>query len=197
MTKSHIFSFRLALIVALTSLFFFACQQSYVPKPRGFFRIDTPAKAYRDLDSTLPYAFSLPVYCKITSDKNSPNEKNWVNLEFTKFKGILHLSYKPLNNNLKKYLDDSHTLVSKHISKATAIEESEISNPNHKVYGTIYRIQGAEAASVYQFYVTDSIHHFLRGALYFNALPNNDSLVPVIDFVSKDIDHLIETLKWK
>ncbi len=197
MIKYRIFSFRLILMISLISFFTIACQQNYVPKPKGFFRIDTPNKAYRDLDSTLPYTFSLPVYCKITSDKYSPNEKNWINIEFTRFKGVLHISYKPLNNNLKKYLDDSHILVSKHISKATAIEESEINNPNHKVYGTIYRIQGAEAASVYQFYVTDSVHHFLRGALYFNALPNNDSLVPVIDFVSKDIDHLIETLKWK
>jgi gliding motility-associated lipoprotein GldD len=197
MIKNQVILFRFALMILLISVFTTACQQSYVPKPRGFFRIDTPVKAYRDLDSTLPYAFSLPVYCKITPDKYSPNEKNWINIEFTNFKGVLHLSYKPLNNNLKKYLDDSHTLVSKHIAKATAIEESEISNPKHKVFGTIYKIQGAEAASVYQFYVTDSIHHFLRGALYFNALPNNDSLVPVIDFVSKDIDHLIETLKWK
>lgn len=197
MIKNQVILFRFALMILLISVFTTACQQSYVPKPRGFFRIDTPVKAYRDLDSTLPYAFSLPVYCKITPDKYSPNEKNWINIEFTNFKGVLHLSYKPLNNNLKKYLDDSHTLVSKHIAKATAIEESEISNPKHKVFGTIYKIQGAEAASVYQFYVTDSIHHFLRGALYFNALPNNDSLVPVIDFVSKDIDYLIETLKWK
>lgn len=194
----YLFSYiRSVLLVVLITFLMVSCQQSYVPKPKGFFRIDTPAKAYRDLDSTLPYAFSVPVYCKITSDKYSPNEKNWINIEFSNFKGMLHLSYKPLNNNLKKYLDDSHILVSKHISKATAIEESEINDPKHKVFGTIYKIQGAEAASVYQFYVTDSVHHFLRGALYFNALPNNDSLVPVIDFVSKDIDHLIETLRWK
>jgi hypothetical protein len=27
--------------------------------------------------------------------------------------------------------------------------------------------------------------------------PNNDSLAPVIEFIEKDIDHMIETLRWK
>jgi len=174
-----------------------ACQQNYVPKPRGYFRIELPVKSYREMDSTLPYAFSYPVYCKITPDIYTPNEPTWINVEFPKLNAKLHLSYKTLNKNLAKYIDDTHMMVSKHIAKATAIEESQISNPEHHVYGTVYRIQGSEAASVYQFFVTDSVHRFMRGALYFNSVPNNDSLAPVIDYVTKDIDHLIETLRWK
>lgn len=188
---------KTGLFFVMFTLLATACQQNYVPKPRGYFRIDLPERAYTEMDSTLPYAFSYPVYCKITPDKFTPNEPNWINVEFPRLNGKLHLSYKKINNNLAKYIDDTHMLVSKHIPKAIAIEESQISNPEHHVYGTIYKIQGSEAASVYQFFLTDSVHHFLRGALYFNSEPNNDSLVPVIDFVSKDIDHLIETLHWK
>ena len=197
MKKSFFPSIRLVQILIMFAFLTTACQESYVPKPRGYYRIDLPERAYTEMDSTLPYSFSYPVYCKITPDLYSPNEPAWINIEFPKLNGKLHLSYKRINNNLAKYIDDTHMLVSKHIPKATAIEESQISNPEHHVYGTIYKIQGSEAASVYQFFVTDSVHHFIRGALYFNSEPNNDSLVPVIDFVSKDIDHLIETLRWK
>jgi gliding motility-associated lipoprotein GldD len=197
MNKLKYFTIKSGVMLLLFSLLATACQQNYVPKPRGYFRIDMPERAYKDMDSTLPYTFSYPVYCKITPDLYSPNEKNWINVEFPKLNAKLHLSYKTINNNLAKYLDDTHLLVSKHISKATAIEESQINNPEHHMYGTIFRIQGSEAASVYQFYVTDSIHHFMRGALYFNSEPNNDSLAPVIDHVAKDVDHLIETLRWK
>ena len=197
MNKLIFFTIRTELIIIMISLLATSCQQNYVPKPRGYFRIELPERSYKEMDSTLPYAFSYPVYCKITPDIYTPNEPTWINVEFPKLNAKLHLSYKKIDHNLAKYLDDTHMLVSKHISKATAIEESQISNPERHIYGTIFRIQGSEAASVYQFYVTDSIHHFMRGALYFNSEPNNDSLVPVIDFVAKDIDHLIETLRWK
>lgn len=197
MNKLLLLPIKTGLIFLLFALLATACQQNYVPKPRGYFRIDLPEKAYTEMDSTLPYTFSYPVYCKLTPDTYAPNEPAWINVEFPTLNGKLNLSYKKINNNLAKYIDDTHMLVSKHIPKALAIEESQISNPEHHVYGTIYKIQGSEAASVYQFFVTDSLHHFMRGALYFNSEPNNDSLAPVIDFVSKDIDHLIETLRWK
>jgi gliding motility-associated lipoprotein GldD len=197
MNKPFFLSIRIVHIFVLITFLTTACQENYVPKPRGYYRIGLPERAYTEMDSTLPYSFSYPVYCKITPDLYSPNEPAWINVEFPSLNGKLHLSYKKINNNLAKYIDDTHMLVSKHIPKATAIEESQISNPEHHVYGTIYKIQGSEAASVYQFFVTDSVHHFIRGALYFNSEPNNDSLAPVIDFVSKDIDHLIETLRWK
>ena len=85
----------------------------------------------------------------------------------------------------------------KHISKASSIENRVIINPEAKVFGLIYEIKGMGAASPYQFFVTDSSSHFLRGALYFNMIPNNDSLAPVIDFLKEDIEHLLLSLKWK
>ena len=85
----------------------------------------------------------------------------------------------------------------KHIPKASSIETRVIINPEDDVYGLIYEINGMGAASPYQFFVTDSSSHFLRGALYFNITPNNDSLAPVIDFIKEDIEHLILSLRWK
>lgn len=174
-----------------------SCNETPAPKPRGYFRIDLPEREYRLLDSIFPYSFEYPVYARITKDIHAPNEANWINIDFPRFKGRVHLSYKPVNNNLGIFTEDAHALVMKHIPKASAIEEVRIQNKDHNVYGLIYDIKGTGAASTYQFYVTDSSSHFLRGALYFSALPNNDSLAPVIGFIKADIQHMLETLKWK
>lgn len=183
------------LLSALIALM--ACGNDYFPKPRAYFRIDLPQKNYLHLDSIYPFTFEYPSYSTITQDKNSPHEKNWINIEFSEFKGSLHLSYKKVDGNLVKYMEDSRTMAFKHIPKASAIDNRLIINEKSRVFGLIYEISGSGAASPYQFFVTDSLNHFLRGALYFNMVPNNDSLAPVIDFLKKDIEHLIQTFEWK
>jgi hypothetical protein len=45
--------------------------------------------------------------------------------------------------------------------------------------------------------MTDTSKNFIRGALYFYASPNADSVKPVVDFIQTDIDHLISTFRWK
>jgi len=167
------------------------------PKPRGYFRIDMPEKQYVTLDTMSRYSFEYPVYATITPDFLSLKEKDWVNVEFPRFKGTVHISYKPVNGNLSGYLEDAHTMITKHISKATGIRDSLIVNRDRDVYGLVYFLDGEGVASPLQFYLTDSTEHFLRGSLYFNVLPNNDSLQPVIDFITDDVRHLIKTLEWK
>ena len=83
------------------------------------------------------------------------------------------------------------------MQKSSGIRNIAISDPARKMYGLAYQIKGMGAASPYQFYLTDSTSHFMRGSLYFDAVPNNDSLAPVIEFVEKDIQHLFETIRWK
>ena len=175
----------------------FSCEQAYTPKPRGYFRIDFPEKAYKDFDSTFPYSFEYPVYSTITPDPHSPNEKYWINLNFPAYKATVHISYKPVHGNLVTYLEDAHTLVTKHIEKADAISDSLIIDRDRNLFGLAYTLEGNGAASPYQFFLTDSSSNFLRGALYFNTVPNNDSLEPVIGFIKEDILHLIDTFKWQ
>jgi gliding motility-associated lipoprotein GldD len=124
-------------------------------------------------------------------------EPYWINLDFPMFSGTFHLSFKKINNNLNDYIEDSRTLVMKHIPKASAIENRLFENSFAHVYGLTYTISGVDAASPYQLYLTDSTRHFVRGALYFNTVPNNDSLAPVIEFLKEDINHLIETFEWR
>lgn len=188
------FIFLLLLTIATIS----SCKtEPYAPKPRGYFRIDLPEKQYVLLDTVFPYSFEYPTYASVSPDLHSPNEKFWINLNFKPFHATLYLSYKNVKGNLISYLEDAHTLVTKHIPKADAIYDSLIVDRKRNVFGLTYKIEGNGAASPYQFFLTDSTTHFLRGALYFNIVPNNDSLQPIIDFIEKDIEHLVETLQWK
>jgi gliding motility-associated lipoprotein GldD len=188
------------LLLLLFAFLFASCNNNdYSPKPRSYFRIALPEKKYRLLDSIYPFTFEYPQYVAIVPDENTKTEPNWINLEFPLYKGTLHLSYKTIktDSSLYQYFEDSRNFANKHIAKAENIEPIIISNDANSVYGLIYDISGVGVASTYQFCVTDSVKHFMRGALYFNVMPNNDSLRPVIDFIKLDIDHLIKTLKWK
>lgn len=173
-----------------------ACQPSYTPKPRGYIRIDFPAKEYVLFDSVCPYTFEYPSYGKIVPDTDYNTEPCWINIEFPDFKGTIHISYKDVNHNLNDFIEDSRELTYKHTIKADAIKETVYTNPEQKVHGILYDIKGNAASSI-QFYLTDSNTHFLRGSLYFNVQPDKDSLAPVISFFREDIIHLVESFAWK
>ncbi len=174
-----------------------ACSHDYIPKPHGYFRIEFNEKSYQKLDSAaLPYSFDIPLYSKAVPDKDRNVEPFWINLKIPAHKAEVHISYKKVEKNLAKLLEDSRTLAYKHTIKADAINERIFVNPQKKVYGTIYMIEG-NAASPLQFYLTDSTTNFLRGALYIKEIPNIDSLRPVIDFLTPDIIRLIESTEWK
>jgi len=189
----------LAIVLLFVLMFLYACNNDdYVPKPRGYFRIALPEKKYKLFDTVYPYSFEYPEYSVIKPDIDKRAEPYWINLEFPSFKGTLHISYKKVSSDsiLYQYFEDARTFANKHIAKAEDIEPKIIRDDKHKMYGMIYDISGSGVASTYPFCVTDSTTHFLRGALYFNVMPNNDSLSPVIDFIKSDIDHLIQTLRW-
>ena len=82
-----------------------------------------------------------------------------------------------------------------HTYKASAIKPEEFTTPNG-VGGVYFTLKG-NAATANQFYATDSVKHFLRGALYLSVTPNADSLKPVNEFLRQDVEHLINTLRWR
>lgn len=188
--------------IKATCLFIFifcfinACSEDPVPKPHGYFRIDLPEKKYSELKTDCPFAFEYPVYSVITRSNANDADPCWLNIAFPKYNAQVHLSYKRVDNNLVQYLEDSRTLAFKHTVKANDIREIPIIIDSTKVYGLVYDIRG-NAASSLQFYLTDSTTHFLRGSLYFNSVPNSDSIAPVLEFISKDVQHLIETFRWE
>jgi gliding motility-associated lipoprotein GldD len=181
-------------LVSIAFIFLLACGNNYTPRPRGYFRIDLPSKNYEAYNSGCPYTFEYPSYS--VTDTTNQKEPCWLNIHYPSLGATIHLSYKEVNGNLQQLLEDTRTFVYKHTIKADAIKENLYSNSEKDVHGILYEIKG-NAASAIQFYLTDSTEHFIRGALYFDARPNKDSLAPVIDFVHQDILHLIETTEWK
>jgi len=178
------------------AIFISGCRKDYVPKPKSYFRIDFPDKQYVPYHAVgCNYSFEVPVYARVVPYTGVMAEPCWVNIEFPGYKGIVHITYKKLNNNLNEYVEDIRTLAYKHIIKADDIIEKPFYFPERDVNGIIYDIRGNTASSL-SFFVTDSTKNFLSGALYFNVIPNKDSLAPVIHFFSADIDHLIRTLNW-
>ena len=181
-------------------MLFASCKSSsdYAPKPRGYFKIDFPKKHYTSFTNITPYSFDYPYYAKMYLDSTERGRPYWYNLTYPQFNARIHLSYYPINSeaDFNELIEDSRKLAFKHTVKATGIDEGTIRIPENNVYGIYYTIAGNTASST-QFLLTDSTKNFLRGALYFNEKPQADSIQPVVDFIKKDIDRLIKTLRWK
>jgi len=190
------------ILLMLVIVGFISCREVAVPKPKGYFRIDLPQKKYvmfneTDRENNLPLKFEYPVYGNIPENGNDKSEPGWFNIEFPAYKARIYLTYKDVVGDLESLIEQTYTMnVKNHITKADAINEQPIYDNENRIFGILYDLKGNTASAV-QFYVTDSINHYLRGSLYFESEPNADSLAPVIDFFREDVIHLIETLKWK
>lgn len=178
-----------------------ACNSPFTPKPKGFFKIGMPEKQYKLFNQPgYPYSFEYPVYATITKDTSffgeAPENPWWINIAFPDFDGKLYISYKQIGQySLTKLVDDAFTLTNKHTMKAYAINDSLFTTPNG-VHGVFFTVEG-NVATANQFFLTDSTRHFLRGALYFDATPNQDSLLPVQQFLVADMKHLMNSFRWK
>jgi gliding motility-associated lipoprotein GldD len=185
------------------SIFVTSCrEEEFTPKPRGYFAVSFPPKKYKLFDQpTYPYQFEFPTYGEIEKDSLFFEKKAenpwWINISFASLGGKIFVSYKQISNTqpLSLLIEDSYKMSHYHTKKADYINDSIFHTINN-VHGLMYNV-GGNAASAYQFIATDSVKHFIRGALYFDTTPNVDSLLPTQLFLRKDIAHLIKTLRWK
>lgn len=208
------YSVILALAVVL-----FSCNSPFTPKPRSYFQISLPEKKYQLFDQPgYPYSFEYPVYGTINKDSSlfdaNPDNPYWINIDFPQFAGRVYLSYKTVGGNsvykiktpggykdstvrntFEGLREEAFKMSFKHSVKANSIEDSLFRTPN-QVSGVYFTV-GGNAATANQFFVTDTTLHFLRGALYFDASPNADSLAPVNEFLKEDMKHIISTFRWK
>jgi gliding motility-associated lipoprotein GldD len=207
--------------LSLVILFFLlACNSTYTSKKKGYFKIDFPERKYVLFDdASFPYSFEYPAYAKIVTDStyfdSNPENPYWRNIDFPQFNARIFLSYKNIGgkalykvkqangsykdslgtNYFDKMVNDAFNLTNKNEAVATSIKDSVFRTTNG-VSGVFFRV-GGNAATARQFFMSDSSRHFIRGALYFDTTPNADSLKPVQDFLQADIDHLINTFRWK
>jgi gliding motility-associated lipoprotein GldD len=175
----------------------------FTPKQPGYFRVDTPMQhAYQPFNNaSFPYSFEYPVYGLIERDSAFFREKAdnpyWLNINVPQLGGMINLTYKHFNNKAEfdRIVEDCYNLSFFHHEKADFIDE-HLFRTAEGASGIIY-VVGGNAASKYQFTITDSVQHFIRGDLYFYVTTNADSLRPANDFLFQDIQHLIQTLHFK
>ncbi|HXB43097.1 MAG TPA: hypothetical protein VNV85_03535 [Puia sp.] len=193
--------FFLAPCLILFSYGFISCNSTFTPKPQGYFKIYFPEHQYKQFNKQgYPYSFEYPVYSNIIQDtsffESKPENPYWINIDFPQFNARIYISYKEIGTNtFDKLKDDAYKMTFKHSYKATSIEDSIIRTPLG-ITGIFFNV-GGNAATAKQFFVSDSVKHFLRGALYFDTAPNADSLGIVNQFLEVDMMHLINTLKWE
>ncbi len=192
MRSNPVFLFLL-FVLLLTS-----CREEYTPKPYGYFRIDLPEKSYTLMEEPLPYRSAIATEARVVHDTSPGAEPYWIDIVYPDYKAAINISYKEIvsDTSLEVFLQDNHRLVYAHTGKAEAINEWPLIRKEDPVLGILYLIEG-NAASPAQFFVTDSVRHFLRGSLYFESRPNKDSLAPVVEYLKQDIIELMETVRFE
>jgi gliding motility-associated lipoprotein GldD len=184
----------------LLALFLSSCgdDEMLIPKPPTYLRTDFPEHQYVKVNDAATYSFELSkVYSQkpLTYKGEITNHKE-VNLG--PLNGTLYLNYYPIPNRdtLVRYINLSNDKVDEHQIKATRIKDQNFLFKDKKVYGTLFEFEG-DVATNYQFYLTDSVSHFIRGEVLMNCRPNYDSLRPTLNYLKVDLLHLIETFEWK
>ena len=181
----------ISIIIILVMFTFISCKDEVLPKPAGFLRLDYPEAKYLNFENNCPFSFQMNETAIIKGEKECGFA-----ITYPKMKATIYLTYKPVNNNIEKVLKDAQKLTYEHVIKADDIMEQPYLNPQKKVYGMFYQVNG-NAATNSQFYVTDSTKHFITGSVYFYAKPNFDSIMPAASYIKNDMQRLMETLKWK
>lgn len=173
------------------SLLIISCKDEVLVKPSGKLRLDYPGQQYHEMKSDCPFSFEMNDVASAEIKSNCD-----INIHYRHMKATVYLTYQKVEDNLDNMLRDAQKLAYDHTIKANSIPEQPFVNPDDDVYGMFYMING-DAATQAGFYVTDSINHFLNGALYFEAKPNFDSIYPAVMYLRQDIRRLIETITWK
>lgn len=181
--------FRIPVLFGL--FFFLGCTSEIQPKPKGYLSLNYPTPTYIPMEEAPAFSFE---YNNFATVKNSISLKP--KIVYTPLKATIYLNYSKVDQNLDSLLNDAYQLPAKHMIKAANIDEKIFVKAEEKVYGGLFMVSG-DAASQYQFYLTDSLDHFLIGSLYFYSKPNYDSIFPAAQYIQKDIVHLIESIRWK
>lgn len=185
------------IVLPILFLLMLSCGNDPLPKPKAYLRLEYPSAVYEKAIIPLPFTFDKNELADPISAVKTINKAKGIDIKYSALKATIYLTYKDVKNgNLDSLLRDAQNLTQKHTIKADEITGDLFENKETKVYGMLYEI-GGDAASQSQFYVTDSISHFLSGSLYFYAKPNYDSIYPASEYLKKDIKRIMESVQWK
>lgn len=179
--------FCIGLAISLIS-----CAKDPVPKPSGELRLEYPESKYAKFEKDCHYTFEFSDFAAIEDAK----KPCWFYLNYPEMKGKVFITYFPIKGDLQAHIKEAEKMVYEHTVKASSIDTKSFEYPEKRVFGNFYELKGQSASNL-QFYITDSTRHFVTAYLYFNSRPKPDSLAPAVEYVKKDMQHLIDTFEWK
>ena len=190
--------FKYIISIFLLSVLIISCESDKlpIPKPPTYLRLNLPEHQYELFSDDCPYQFEAAKIFKIRQVTEEGKLTCHKDIDLGPLNGVLHFSYIDMVNPIGDYINFAIDKVDEHKVKATAIEDTLIIRPDAKVYGTFFELQG-DVASPFQFYLTDSVSRFVSGVIYFNSAPKYDSLKPSLDYLKKDLYHMMNTFQWK
>ena len=175
-----------------------------VPKPRSYPRVYYPERDYvRTQAEHCDFSFDVPASAEVEQQElffdRTPPDSCWFDVVLDdRLNGSVHFSYYPVDSyaTWENLREEAFELVGVHNDRASNIEEIVIHRDDADVHGLAFDISGP-TASPFQFFLTDTTNHFVRGALYFNVVTEPDSLGPVIEYVKEDIFRMVESFAWE
>ena len=171
------------------------CRRVPVPKPYGYVRLTMPDTCYADaVPAGYPYRFDVSCNAEVLHVRGELGERYWIDLHYPALNATVHCSYQPVRGNLRELTDDAIRFVYRHASHASSIPEQGYENPDARVYGVLFDLEGNTASSL-QFFLTDSVRHFFRAAAYCDCVPNADSLAPVYEYLHEDVVRIVESFE--
>lgn len=188
--------YSIASMIILLALLPSCEEEINIPKPPTYLRLEIPGHSYTAFDDACPYRFELSELYTAKDVKNGEAATCHKDIDLGPLNGTIHLSYIDMEESLASYVNFVNDKVDEHKVKATAINDKNFINPDTRVYGTFFELQG-DVASPFQFYLTDSVKRFVSGVVYFNCVPKYDSLKPSLDYLKVDLEHMISTFQWQ
>lgn len=203
---------RFILTSLIATMLLASCGDGEVPqpKPKAYLRVDMPTQEYVAMDTVrisdslrgivfpAPFLFEMNRHAFISQARYSKRGAA-IELCYPQWSGYVELMYKSIagRDDLRAQIDTAMRMLEYHYQVAAGIDEDLIQIPDNQVYATVWHINGRDVASSCQFIVTDSNSNFLHGEIIIDQTPNNDSLAPMLNYMQTDVEHLIQTLRWK
>lgn len=171
-----------------------SCKKDSYPKPVAYPRIQYPTAEYQV--AQLPdVSFEYPTYT--TMDVHAAGKEHWVNIRFGRFSATLFMSLAKVPiSQLDTMLRVKEKLAIEQAPPTSEVRKEEFEAADHRFTGYFYLTDGNAPCPI-QFIVSDHQGKLYQGSLLFDQALNRDSLVSVVDGLTRDVRHLVETFHFK
>lgn len=188
---------RLFATILTLMLFITSCEEeSYIPKPPSYLRLELPDHSYNKYEDDCNYSFNLPQIYTVTNTPGEDGPSCNKKIDLGPLNGTMFIRYWDMSEPIAYYINNANDEIGKHKVKATLIDDDRIIKTEKRVFGTIFELQG-NVATPFQFYLTDSTNRFIYCEVLFNSTPNYDSIKPTLDYFRRDLDSLINSFEWE